>query len=207
VGLRHSVAVTVVLVALGSVAACGGSEPKAEDAAEPSGVSVTLGTHRGAPLQDPCQWLSIDEATEAMDRVGTAIGSSGVGTVTNATSLGDVGADCWYMPREPGKGRLVVTLLTSKEAATNWRRRMEDLAAQKDHEVDGDQVRTLTRVADAPTLQQSSRESRCDVHALIDDATLAAVELAVNGASDGEAFCSEAKAVLATVIERLPDAD
>lgn len=115
---------TFVLLTVGPVAGCGGSEPSEVD------TEISFGEPRQAPHDEPCQWLSVSEAAEAMDEAGVEIGPSGVATVTNGGRLGDEGADCWYLPKPDATGHLVVTLMSTQEIAENWRRRMEDLAAR-----------------------------------------------------------------------------
>lgn len=192
-----------MLATCGAVTACGGGEPVESES------EVAFGVLRDVPLENPCQWLTVDEAAEAMQRAGVDLGSSAVGTVTNVLALGDDGADCWYQPRAGATGRLSITLLASPEAASNWRERMEDVAAQGGREEGGDITRVFTRVADAPTLQQSRQtadEASCDVFALTGDAAVVSVALGVDGASDDESLCSEAEGVLGVVIGRLPEA-
>lgn len=208
VRVRDSAAVTVAFVVLGSVAACGGSEPTTKDAdPDVSGDKLAIGTAREAPLEEPCQWLSIPEATGAMEQAGINAGSD-IRTMTNSGGDSDALTDCWYLPVDTQAGRLVVTLVSSKEAATNWRTNMKELAAQGGHEVtEHGQIQTLTRIADAPALQLSSPPgdpANCDVHALLGDDSVVSVALAAADASDADAACSETNAVLETVVERLP---
>jgi hypothetical protein len=142
-----------------------------------------------------------------MDMAGVDVGTSDVGTVTNAVPMDD-GADCWYMPKSGATGRVTVTLLSSEEVAKNWRSRMDDLAASGDQE-DGARTSSLTRVAGTAALQeaqQTNGSASCHVTALVSDTAVASADIGVSSSSGSEAMCTVATDVLKTVVERLPEA-
>lgn len=204
----------MLLLAAASLDACGGDE--ADPPSEPTSA-VTLGTLRDLPLEDPCQWLTADEAAQVIERTGGEVSPSGVFTVTDQLGM-ENGADCWYGSRG-SDNFLHLTLLSDAEAAANWRETMEEVAAgggrQESVEKGHKQVWQVGRVADAPTIQHSmlnvqdieflEGSATCDARALTGESAV----VAINGGGtyqdpDPEAICAAVEDAVETLIGRLP---
>ncbi len=120
-------------------------------------------------------------------------------------------AGCRYVLGGSGTGSLSVDLVSSAEAATNWRTGIKEQANDGGERVtEHGQIRTLTRVADAPAVRQTpppGDEGRCNLTVVLGVDAVVLVSVASDATDDLDALCSEASGVLETIVERPPEAD
>ena len=87
--LKRTLALTTLLVSLGSLAACGGEEETPESATDPAASGGKTET---------CDYPAAEEAAKEVSAPSGEAPAEGTSAVTIATSIGDLKAEC-YIPK------------------------------------------------------------------------------------------------------------
>ncbi|KRC53286.1 hypothetical protein ASE19_13085 [Nocardioides sp. Root79] len=195
---------TLLLLCGAGLSSCSsdGAEKTADKPADkPAGLPSVL------PTDDPCQWFSTDEATDALTDAGAPASGDAIKATPDPLGPSDDRAECWYFGDSGDGGRLTLSLINSADGADNWRTSIEDLRQAEGGTIADDSMgfrTTLDEIGGLPALVRTALDGHGDCEAYVptgEDAFLA-VDLGVPG-DDTPAECDAVRRTTSTVLDRL----